>query len=325
MVDKVIEWEVLARFLTALVKTELKNLALAKHDVRKDVVDAFSTVPQVDLIASSILLRDIPSLFQMGRLRKCEMNVDRMWGFIGVMGQQDREHIHFSRWIQYPEDAVIDDNLGREAREARKQGPYWASYLEVTRWALETDKTLRLLSYASSSSRHVLLPSWCPDWSCTQDYNAFGDVQKYRAGIVPSADSVSSLVGFPDPHSLGIYGYKADRVKKTINNKYRFTWSQFPAARRGASGSAAKVLEWEAKCLELSHETYPLEPLEAPLEEHWRTIVGDKIDAEDTRSLPEFFSLTYQKWKDLLLSLKEDRILGMEEHDRKVVNAYSHG
>ena len=333
--EKVVAWKLLTVFLESLVATELKNLALARHFVRKDISDAFSTVSHINILASRAGGPPIADLLLVSRLRLCEMHVDRIWGFIGVMAENDRKHVRESKWIQYPDDIdegnnqVSDDSETAEAEEARKQGPYWESYIKVMKWALQKDSTLRLLSLAPSESRPDELPTWCANWSSNQGHNPFGEVKKYNAGTM-SPGTVSAVVLFPNSNNIGVSGFKVDEVHKTVDDRYHFTWSQFPADRRGPTGSAAKVLEWESKCLELSRETYhgqalnSTEPSDIVPEEHWRTIVGDKVSDMDTRSLPEVFGQTYQTWKDLLISLRDNRDYPGHPDDLTVINAYSH-
>ena len=172
------------------------------------------------------------SLLQLSRRKLAGENVDKVYGMMGVMSAELRGKIK----VDYSSAARRD---------------FWQIYINISTISLE-DHGFFVLSMAPSDEKHPELPSWCPDFRHDSETNSLHTT--YCAGMAdPDFDEVripKPIVRTPEPKNVEFRGLEMDKVKYVVE--------LCPKAIhhvRYSSQKAQMVLEYEARCLELSKAT----------------------------------------------------------------------
>ena len=231
---------------------------------------------------------DIGSLLSSTRGRNCKEPVDHLWGMLGLMQPKIRNAVRSSGWIDY---------------SVTGRSQFWRSYIQFSKWMVENDNQLRLLSRARSLFKPQELPSWCPNWASAErteglsfTYNCGYDTEESRRSEI-TADVYRDRIRVP--------GFRIDTIDQVVK-------------QRSGLDSLLNILAWESHCLELSRRVYNSDSVP---EAHRRTLIGDLLyrDKENYRlpceQDPEY---NYNLWRaSLEKMLAED--LGERELNQSVV------
>jgi len=171
-------------------------------------------------------------LLHMVRLKEVTKPVDKVYGLLGIIGEDVR--------------SAIKVNYAENDRQ------YWKAYVELAEQIVTADdQGFWLLCMASSRERPEQLPTWCPNFnSLTPEYLDFGN-QKWQAGFGKKAAEDGGIRLIKDSSSLQIPGFQIDVVDEVfhIGGPYSAAVGQ---EDRGRGGNMAAFLEKDKHCLELT-------------------------------------------------------------------------
>ena len=303
--SKSVDWRALTLFYEVVQKTALQQLFLGEYDVRTYRSDGFFAISLI--IRAKQILKQwgfyvlLPILCE-GRSKKCTEPVDRIWGFLGLIHSGIRDDIEGSGFVDYSPDS---------------KRRYYQTYINFGKWYIQKhDPNLQLLSLASSVVKHPDIPSWCPDWTSTQEYNSFVAISSYRAGYTVIKHQESHTRILPGSNNIRIPGFQVDIVGQVA--EMFWTFSQLMDHVVGPHGKAAQLLEWESECLKISQQIYS-QPDRVP-EAHWRTLIGDRIAMQ---RCTQDLSGDYQTWKNDLVAKKNNRDEPLSASKLATMSTYS--
>ena len=278
-------WREFDLLLTGLMDTDLKNVCLkaAGYDLRQDTSDGFTTTSQISRARQWIARHGsypfLP-LLQMTRLKGCGVDVDRIFGTLGMVPSELRDAFKQQKFVDYPSPQWLGPNI-------RNQAGNYELFIKVAKYYFPYDFQLLTLSMAASQERPARLPTWCPNWNSPQPYTHFGGVQSYHAGFTIGAIRRATVYTSTFSDRIVVSGFRVDVVDKVVEGF--FTWSQKQEEWTGEHGCAAKLTSWSTECLKLAQEVYSDESFS---DAYWRTLTGNKkSDAREVSSKLEDFWL----------------------------------
>lgn len=174
-------------------------------------------------------------LLHMIRLKEITKPVDRVYGLLGILGENMRSAIKV--------DYIENDQK------------YWKAYVDLAKEIVAADdRAYWLLCMASSSKRPQQLPTWCPNFnSSSADYLDFGD-QNWRAGVASKPtqhDGIRFVKGFSN---IQVPGFLIDVVDEVVH--IGGPYSPVVGQDRGRDGNIVAFLERDRLCLELTRRQF---------------------------------------------------------------------
>ena len=139
----------------------------------------------------------ISYLLHMVRLKEVNKPVDRIYGLLGIVGEQIRSAI------------TVDYEKFEEH--------YWEVYVTVAQHILANDAASWLFCMSSSKSRPAELPSWCPNLD-SRSWNMldFGN-QAWRAGIGEQSNEQAAMQFVPRSPQIKVKGFTLDIVNRVTH------------------------------------------------------------------------------------------------------------
>jgi len=172
-------------------------------------------------------------LLHMVRLKEVTKPVDKVYGLLGIVGEEVRSAIK----VNYAEN----------------DQQYWKAYVELAEQIITGDDPgFWLLCMASSRERPEQLPTWCPNFnSLTAEYLDFG-YQKWQAGLGDKTGGIRLIRG---SSSIQIPGFRIDVVDEVVHigGPYSVAVGQ---EDRGRDGNTAAFLERDTQCLALARHCF---------------------------------------------------------------------
>ena len=119
------------------------------------------------------------------------------------------------------------------------------------------------------NGKHPHVPSWCPDWNTTKDYNPFRNYSSLQAGCENIGHERPPIHEVDGTDHICVRGVRVDEVLEVVE-------SEFPDSVRYQRELNASS-RFEAEHLEPIQRVYGYASDALP-EEHWRTLVANEIN-----------------------------------------------
>ena len=206
---RVLKWQTVEKFLDLIrdhdLSTNLLDTPVQPSDFLNSIYVNISFVK-----AARVTLRELgfiffPSLLGLMPNRGCHEPVDKIWALLGLLQPLFVAEIQRKNIIDYSDSAKRD---------------YWKSYLAFMKllyaWNVHEFQAA-MLRMMMEHPRHVLLPSWCPDFSVNKlGYLSLRVVRSFRAGFQNQKEAgitrfTTELDSATD--ALSINGFCVDEVK----------------------------------------------------------------------------------------------------------------
>lgn len=131
--------------------------------------------------------------------RICREPVDRVWSQLGLLPPD---------LVTLVREADIIDYSEHGRRE------YWKSYFNFMKvlYAYDERQFFVLIFEDLGRGRNLLLPSWCPDFTRTDDYQSFRGSREFRAGFVDKDDRTQISSTLTATGALSMLGFQIDTV-----------------------------------------------------------------------------------------------------------------
>ena len=285
--DRMVSYDSLALMMRHLTRLGCANLMRGTAERgQQDQVAGLTTLAVHTLIRQWVASGSLSPviLLHYMRLKLVSKRVDRVYGALALLEPDLRNAI------------TVDYNY--------EESMWWKPYVQLGAYLVVRDASLGLLLQAPSRQRPEGMPSWCPNFnSLYVDHQSLGGIAGYRAGYIREEDRKSEIEMLPNDH-IKAPGFEVDRLEAVVE----FAWLLPPEIQpaRGSSGEAARLLEWEEQCLELSRQAYGgggEEDVDVP-EAHWRTLIVD-VYQEVTDGRYRSASPAPPEYKDSYVGLKE--------------------
>ena len=147
------------------------------------------------------------ALFLLGESKDCKEAVDRIWAISALFPNSLQQRIREAGIIDY-------------SASSKKQ--YWKAYLRFLKLLyLESPVDLWLIiSYGQGLAKNLNLPSWCPDFNATRQYNYhFYSGKDCRAGYPdPKGFIIPTLLLTPESAFLTVKGFTFDTIQSVAQN-----------------------------------------------------------------------------------------------------------
>ena len=291
--DRMASYDSLAMMMRHLTRLGCTNLMRGTAERgQQDQVAGLTTLAVHTLIRQWVASGNLSPviLLHYMRLKLVSKRVDRVYGALALLEPELRNAI------------TVDYNY--------EDNTWWKPYVQLGAYLVVRDASLGLLLQAPSKERPEGMPSWCPNFnSLYAGAQSLGGVEGYRAGYTREEDRKSEIEVLLNNY-IKAPGFEVDRVEAVIE----FAWLLSPETHptRGSSEEAARLIEWEKQCLELSRQAYgggggsddeTTEDAGVP-EAHWRTLIVDVYQAT-TQGRYQSASPAPPEYKDSYLGLKE--------------------
>jgi len=226
-------WDDFVNLICSISRAGLTSICRGPRSTGMARPDGFGVLIDLSWVKTMVQNNDLSMnyLLHMVRLKEVTKPVDRVYGLLGIIGEDIRSAFK----VDYAEN----------------DRQYWKAYVELAEKIVTADGPgFWLLCMASSRERPEQLPTWCPNFnSLTPDYLDFGN-QKWRAGLGDkAADGGIRLI--KDSSNLQIPGFQIDVVDEVfhIGGPYSVAVGQ---EDQGRDGNMAAFLKRDRQCLELT-------------------------------------------------------------------------
>lgn len=260
--NRQINWTSITKLSTSLRRANLIGLLGGKNPtIISEIKKSFLAIDTFR-IAKIMVEKNHPSLLQfvaIARDKNVTHPADRIYGLLGL----------------------INPNIASQI-EVDYSAAWWDVYIQYGKFQLRSEPSLLLLSMAASKDRPRELPSWCPNFnSSPMDMFSFGGVVGFKAGFEDWGHRVKGHLRIPDSNdknnTIEISGFRLGIVSTVIGSPKLAFETDSP------SESAAMLLDYESRCLELSQDIYNITDTSSSTSEnkneipeaHWRTLTAD--------------------------------------------------
>jgi hypothetical protein len=229
-----LDWDDFVNLVCGISRTGLASICRGPRSTGMTRPDGFAVLMDLSWTKTMVQNKDLSLnyLLRMVRLKEVTKPVDKVYGLLGIIGEDMR--------------SAIKVNYAENDRQ------YWRAYVELAEQIVAADDlNFWLLCMASSRERPERLPTWCPNFnSLTPEYLDFWD-QKWRAGLGDKAAEDGGMRLIKESSSLQILGFQIDVVDEVfhIGGPYSAVVGQDD---RGRDGNIAAFLERDRQCLELT-------------------------------------------------------------------------
>jgi hypothetical protein len=229
-----LDWDDFVNMVCNISRAGLSSICRGPRSTGTTRPDGFGVLMDLSWTKTMVQNNDLSMnyLLHMVRLKEVTKPVDKVYGLLGIIGEDMR--------------SAIQVNYAENDRQ------YWKAYVELAEQIVTADDPgFWLLCMASSRERPEQLPTWCPNFnSLTPEYLDFGN-QKWRAGLGDKAAEDGGIRLIKDSSSLQIPGFQIDVVDEVlhIGGPYSAAVGQ---EDRGRDGNMAAFLERDRQCLELT-------------------------------------------------------------------------
>ncbi|KAE9367374.1 HET-domain-containing protein [Stipitochalara longipes BDJ] len=285
--NRFVDWDVFCRAVLLMSENGLGYMLANVYGVMSPMVSvAIANLGELDRLfqkrRESLSAVDFIKLLKMGRFRKVTEQVDRVYGFLGLVDEELR--VAAAPFINYSPESKRD---------------YWKAYANIAKLLLQRDPELHLLSTVPSRNRPPSMPSWCPDYSAaglsgTSIQEARNGNYNFHAGYVQSTQRVTNIEFGPDPYTLKLKGFRLDKVDKVITvNFMPFSgWEE----ERIQNATRENLAQWEKQCLALARATIKQGPSRPHfLDVHWRTLSFDQMADQPNEVVRQAY-LNFRHW-----------------------------
>lgn len=205
--------------------------------------------------------------------------------------------------------ALLEPDLGKAITVdyGYEDSTWWKPYVQLGAYLVVRDASLGLLLQAPLRERPEGMPSWCPSFNSLYVYHqSLGGIAGYRAGYIKEEDRKSEIEMLTH-NEIKAPGLEIDRVDAVVE----FAWLLPPEIQpaRASNTEAARLLEWEERCLELSLQAYSggggdgtTEDVGVP-DAHWQTLIVD-VYQETANGRYRSASPAPPEYKDSYVGLK---------------------
>ena len=229
-----LDWDDLVNLVCNISRAGLTSICRGPRSTGMTRPDGFGVLMDLSWTKTMVQNNDLSMsyLLHMVRLKEVTKPVDKVYGLLGIIGEDMR--------------SAIKVNYAENDRQ------YWRAYVELAEQIVTADDPgFWLLCMASSRERPEQLPTWCPNFnSLTPEYLSFEN-QKWRAGLGDKAAEDGGIRLIKDSSSLQIPGFQIDVVDEVfhIGGPYSGAAGQ---EDRGRDGNIGAFLERDRQCLELT-------------------------------------------------------------------------
>ena len=269
---KWIDWELLETLASDLSRTGLSIFCkppTSEHHVsgRPNGIGVL-----LDLCYTRGMMRisncSIDYLLRMVRLKEVSKPVDKIYGLLGLLGEDVRNTI------------VVD------YRENEKK--YWNAYIEVAKYVLRNNsQAFWLLSMASSRQRPSELPSWCPNFASDIPEKLDFSHQNWRAGKMREDSQIHGISIVEDTNYIKVAGFVVDEVARVVN------LGSPPSPSSGQDNQSAQRFESKSReCEALANQLYD-DPREALTAYALSLVVNTSADGSPITTPKQI----YDTWK----------------------------
>lgn len=289
--NRFVDWDVFCRAVLLMNENGLAHMLSNMYGVASPLVSvAIANLGELHRLyqkrRESLSAVDFVKLLKMGRFRKVTEQVDRVYGFLGLVDNELR--VAAAPFINYSPESKRD---------------YWRAYADIAKLLLQRDPDLHLLSTVPSRNRPPSMPSWCPDYNAaglsgTSIQEARNGNWNFHAGYMRDTDRVTNVEFGPGPYTLRLKGFHLDKVDKviTVNFKQFSSSDSSWEEERIQNATRENLAQWEKQCLALARATIkPGAGRSHFLDVHWRTLSFDQMVDQPNEVVRQAY-LNFRHW-----------------------------
>jgi hypothetical protein len=154
-------------------------------------------------------ISDVRALFVLSESKKCKEAVDRIWAILALFPNSLQQRVREAGIVDY-------------SASSKKQ--YWKTYLSFLKLFYPENSNVlwEIIRYGQGLAKNLNLPSWCPDFNATRQYNyKYYIGEGCRAGFPDANSSITPtiLLG-PESGCLTVKGFTFDTVQSVTQNVF---------------------------------------------------------------------------------------------------------